>query len=166
MVPLDSVRLTVLAEKALEEYMGELLDVYQQAYRKLPEYGYQHPERIRGYIVWLWRGDPEGFLVAFSREKILGFISVHGAWQEERETIGEIHEFVVHPAYQGRGVGGMLFDAAIQYLMERGRKKIGLWVGEKNERALEFYLRRGFVRKGQWGKWIRMMKEVKPPDAG
>jgi GNAT superfamily N-acetyltransferase len=157
-IPVSSIRLATLTCEELKRNMEILVRVYQNAYRELPEYGYHHPERIRGYLLWLWRGDPAGFLVAMDGERIAGFISIHGDWKEGEELVGEIHEFVVEPEYQGKGVGDLLFHSALQYAVLRGRKKVGLWVGEKNGRALEFYRRRGFEKKEQWGKWIRMCR--------
>ncbi|MGC8777610.1 MAG: GNAT family N-acetyltransferase [Candidatus Caldatribacteriaceae bacterium] len=160
-----TVRLAKLTCEELEENMESLIGVYEKAYRDLPEYGYHERERIRGYLSWLWRGDPAGFLVALDRERIAGFISVHGEWEEGGEIIGEIHEFVVDPEYQARGVGNILFRAALQYAQRKGRTRIGLWVGEKNRKAIEFYVRRGFQKKEQKGKWIRMSREVKYPES-
>ncbi len=157
---MDTFRIVVWSREDLMAHMDELVALYQRAYESLPEYGYHHPERIRSYILWLWCGDPQGFMVAMSGEKVVGFIGVHGTWEEEGELWGEIHEFVVHPDYQKRGIGNLLFERALLYVQERGRKKCGLWVGVKNERAFEFYRKHGFAPHGQWGKWIRMVKEL------
>lgn len=154
-------QLVTLSCKELEEKLESLIELYQKAYQELPEYAYQHRERIRGYLLWLWRGDPAGFLVALDKERIAGFISIHSEWKEGQEIIGEIHEFVVDPLYQGKGVGDLLFASALEYARVQGRGRVGLWVGEKNTKALMFYARRGFEKKGQWGKWIRMCKAIK-----
>lgn len=154
------VQLVTLTCKELEEKLEPLIELYQKAYEELPEYAYQHRERIRGYLLWLWRGDPAGFLVALDREKMVGFISIHSRWEEGQEIIGEIHEFVVDPLYQGKGVGDLLFASALEYARVQGRRRVGLWVGERNTKALMFYVRRGFEKKRQWGKWVRMGKEI------
>lgn len=154
------VRFATLTCEELESNMEVLLEVYRKAYQEIPEYAYHDPERIRGYMLWLWRGDPNGFWVALVEEKVVGFVSIHGEWKEEQEIIGEIHEFLVDPCYQGRGIGTRLFGIALQYAQSKERKRIGLWVGEKNWKAQEFYLRQGFEKGEQWGKWIRMIKEV------
>ncbi|NSW76399.1 MAG: hypothetical protein HPY68_06425, partial [Candidatus Atribacteria bacterium] len=86
-------QLVTLSCKELEEKLESLIELYQKAYQELPEYAYQHRERIRGYLLWLWRGDPAGFLVALDKERIAGFISINSEWKEGQEIIGEIHEF-------------------------------------------------------------------------
>ncbi|MGQ9622252.1 MAG: GNAT family N-acetyltransferase [Candidatus Caldatribacteriaceae bacterium] len=159
----EELCITTLEERDLNDLMGELVSVYQHAYATLPEYGYHSLQRIEGYVRWLWRGDPQGFFVAFLERRLVGFVGVHATWWESGELFGEVHEFVVDPAFQGKGVGGALFGRALEYLMGRGRKKIGLWVGEKNEGAMQFYLKRGFQKTTQYGKWVRMVKEVEIP---
>lgn len=160
---MEALRLTNLTREELQELMPDLVALYQRAYAALPEYGYHLPQRIEGYIRWLWQGDPKGFFVAFLGEQVAGFIGVHARWWEDGELFGEIHEFVVDPDFQGKGIGTALFTRALMYLEQAGRTKIGLWVGEKNEHAITFYLRRGFQRRGQYGKWVRMVKEVSVP---
>ncbi|MCX7667361.1 MAG: GNAT family N-acetyltransferase [Atribacterota bacterium] len=161
MIGVVAFQLVTLTCKEFEEKLESLIELYQKAYRELPEYAYQHQERVRGYLLWLWRGDPAGFLVALDKGKIVGFISIHSEWEEGQEIIGEIHEFVVDPEYQGKGGGDFLFASALEYARVQGRSRVGLWVGEKNAKALLFYAHRGFEKKGQWGKWVRMFKEIK-----
>ncbi|MDK2897204.1 MAG: hypothetical protein PWP04_1324 [Candidatus Atribacteria bacterium] len=108
----------------------------------------------------MWKGDPNGFWVVFWADQIVAFIGVHGSWLEKNGRIGEIHELVVCPEYQGKGLATALLEKAFSYCVSLGRRKIGLWVGEKNQPAIRLYLKAGFVRTGQWGKWIRMKKEV------
>lgn len=160
---MQELRIVTLSEHELNRLMPDLVQVYERAYAPLPEYGYHLPQRIEGYIRWLWRGDPKGFFVAFAGEEVAGFIGVHARWWEDGELFGEVHEFVVDPKFQGRGVGAALFAHALSYLEQSGRTKIGLWVGEKNDHAIAFYLRRGFRKYSQYGKWIRMVKEVSVP---
>ncbi|MCX7730716.1 MAG: GNAT family N-acetyltransferase [Candidatus Caldatribacterium sp.] len=161
--PMGDLRIVNPTEEELRCLMPDLVHLYERAYAALPEYGYHLSQRIEGYIRWLFRGDPKGFFVALLGERVAGFIGVHAQWWEDGELFGEIHEFVVDPDFQGKGIGTALFTHALTYLETSGRRKIGLWVGEKNEHAIAFYLRRGFRRVGQYGKWVRMVKEVSVP---
>ncbi|MEN3185137.1 MAG: GNAT family N-acetyltransferase [Atribacterota bacterium] len=156
-----SLQLVTLSCEELKENLESLIELYQKAYQELSEYAYVQRERIRSYLLWLWRGDPAGFLLAVDGKKVVGFISIHSRWEEGQEIIGEIHEFVVEPEYQGKKVGDLLFASALEYARVQGRNRVGLWVGEKNIRALAFYTHRGFEKEGQWGKWVRMVKEMK-----
>lgn len=56
---------------------------------------------------------------------------------------GEIEKLYVEPAFQGRGIGASLLEYAAQSLGARW-----LWALEKNERAVRFYARHGFMPTG------------------
>lgn len=55
-----------------------------------------------------------------------------------------IEMLFVHPDAMGKGCGSCLIDFAI---MEKGMRKVD--VNEQNQRALDFYLRRGFAVVGR-----------------
>ena len=143
-----------------KELIPDLVSIYQRAYENLPEYRDDSYCKIAAYFSWLWKGDPEGFLVVFEGNKPVGLLGMHTNWREGKEYLAEIHELVVDPQFQGRGVGKKLIEEAIQIALSRGRKKIELWVGEKNRKAQEFYLHNGFQEKEQRGIWIRMIEEL------
>ncbi|HXL02764.1 MAG TPA: GNAT family N-acetyltransferase [Candidatus Atribacteria bacterium] len=149
-----------LSHHRLKELIPELVSIYQRAYENLPEYREDSYWKIVAYLHWLWRGDPEGFLVAFEGDKPAGFSGMHTNWREGKEYLAEIHELVVDPQFQEKGIGKKLIEEATRIAISRGRKKIELWVGEKNYQAQEFYLHNGFQQRGQRGIWIRMIKEL------
>ncbi len=150
-----------LKEDEFKELLPKLTELYIDAYKSLPEYGYRKKAEARRYLKWLYKGDPNGFLVLFEKDEPIGFISCHKNWWDSKleRFVGEIHEFVISPSFQGRGLGKKLFEKGIEYLKSMDRKTIGLWVGEDNEKAKKFYENRGFRYTGSWGKWRRMIKE-------
>lgn len=140
--------------------------LYTAAYRLLPQYAYQDPDEIRSYLEWLYEGDPTGFFVARvdqAAPQVVAFISVHGRVRERSVlVIAEIHELVVDPRWQGKGIAAALLSRAVRYARQIGRQVIALWVGEQNRRAAALYRRFGFQRTGQWGRWVRMELTVAP----
>jgi ribosomal protein S18 acetylase RimI-like enzyme len=56
----------------------------------------------------------------------------------------EIERIYLARAFQGRGLGGLLLDTALD--VAAGRNKSYLWLGvwEKNDKALAFYRKKGF----------------------
>lgn len=63
---------------------------------------------------------------------------------------GELRQLYVRSAYQNRGVGARLFEAALQWLEARyAPLYIGVW--SKNHGAQRFYGRYGFVKVGEYG---------------
>ncbi|MBT9252800.1 MAG: GNAT family N-acetyltransferase [Brockia lithotrophica] len=161
--PLFLESLTPERQRALRDLLAQ---VYARAYAALPEYAYTEEKAIHRYLTWLARRTMRGgFFVAFSSRGPVGFLAADPAWRDEEtgETIGEIHEFVVDPAYQGGGVGRSLFSAGLAYLRDAGHAKVGLWVGVHNDRAKAFYAKNGFVPGAVQGKWLRMYR--REPDA-
>ena len=57
---------------------------------------------------------------------------------------GEIEKLYVEPAFQNRGVGAALLEYAVNALGASW-----LWALEKNESALRFYARHGFLPDGE-----------------
>jgi len=57
---------------------------------------------------------------------------------------GELEKLYVESAFQGRGIGAALLEYAVNTLGARW-----LWALEKNEGALRFYARHGFLPTGE-----------------
>lgn len=143
-----------------EKILEELKALYSRAYSDLRSYAYNTDEEIEAYLRWLKRRSQGRLLVAFAGEKPIGFIAVDDRWETlNGQRVGEIHEIVVDPDYQGRSLGKRLLEAGLSILRERGMTRFELWVGEKNDKARTFYLKEGFRECGRWGKWLRMWRE-------
>lgn len=59
---------------------------------------------------------------------------------------GDLESIAVDPRYRGRGVAQALLNATIRDLRSQRIGALRLMVSVKNESALRFYLRAGFVR--------------------
>lgn len=81
-----------------------------------------HPERLQGTFV-------------YDDEFVKGLVHVAG---------DEIVELYVDPFFEGQGIGGKL----ISYAIEQHRSSF-LWVLEKNENAIRFYQKHGFLRTNE-----------------
>lgn len=75
-------------------------------------------------------------LVALDQEIPVGFISI---WMPNNF----IHHFYVDQKYQGKGVGTLLLNAAIQKTL----LPITLKCLEENTKAVAFYRKKGFIEK-------------------
>jgi ribosomal protein S18 acetylase RimI-like enzyme len=141
----------------------ELLEIYKRAYRGWEEYAYPTDRRILDYIKWLRKRAPEGFLVAFVNERPTGFIVVDYDWVDYTgEEVGEIHEIVVDPEFQDKGIGKRLLITGLDVLRAKGRRKFSLWVGKGNTKAQTIYKNLGFrVLEERWNTWVRMVKDEK-----
>jgi len=156
----------LIIRKAKKEDLKKLVEVYSSAYRRIQKYAYKSKNKIISYLEWLYREEPEGFLVAEEKDRIIGFASFHTNRKEpfKKGKTGELQEIAVKENYQGRGVGKILFKKVLEYARRRGCKSISLWVGEENWPARSWYERMGFREKGGWGEWIRMVKKLSSPE--
>ncbi|MCM3570584.1 GNAT family N-acetyltransferase [Neobacillus mesonae] len=60
----------------------------------------------------------------------------------------EIERIYIKSPFQKQGLGKYLLNKAIEMAMEHNKKKIWLGVWEKNENAIAFYKKLGFVQTG------------------
>ncbi|CAG7658985.1 Spermidine/spermine N(1)-acetyltransferase [Paenibacillus allorhizosphaerae] len=90
------------------------------------------------------------FFVYFDNE-VAGYLKVNtnDAQSEEMgdESL-EIERIYIKSKFQKHGLGKYLLNKAIEIAMERDKKKIWLGVWEKNENAIAFYQKMGFVQTG------------------
>ncbi len=144
------------------EDLKAFVNVYKEAYRGLEEYAYIRSKDIKWYFRWLMNRDRDGFFAAVLNDNPVGFIASDTNWFSffEGEEVGEIHEIVVHPRWQNRGIGSSLMIKALDYIRSRNRKVVELWVGIGNYKAIRFYERFGFVKRGCMGRWLRMIKKL------
>ncbi len=137
---------------------ADLVDLYLRAYQPLGDYYYRHRAEVKAYLKWLRHRDPQGSFIAYDEDRPVGFIATDSRW--DHGTIGAIHELVVDPEYQGRGLGRALLLRGMAYLRSRGCRVCELWVGERNQRARALYQALGFRENGRWGKWIQMTRSL------
>ena len=56
-----------------------------------------------------------------------------------------IHDFVVHPAYRGKGIGKLFLDSMAEYAKENGYCRINLEVRDDNINAQKLYKKSGYA---------------------
>ncbi|MFP3126364.1 GNAT family N-acetyltransferase [Ectobacillus funiculus] len=90
------------------------------------------------------------FFVYFNNE-VAGYLKVNtnDAQSEEMgdESL-EIERVYIKSKFQKHGLGKYLLNKAVEIALECNKKKIWLGVWEKNENAIAFYQKMGFVQTG------------------
>jgi diamine N-acetyltransferase len=89
------------------------------------------------------------FYFARTTEQVLGYLKFNiGAAQTEikDEQGAEIERIYVLQTFHGHSVGRILLDKAIELAKLSGKSYLWLGVWEKNERAIRFYEKHGFVK--------------------
>ncbi len=135
--------------------LDQLAEIYEAAYRQEPLYAEKGKGRIKRYLRWLLKHARGAFWIAWENQRPVGFLAL-----EELEPVPEVHEIVVAPDWQGRGLSEKLMEKALAYLKEKGYEKVALWVGEYNFRAQRFYRKFGFEINDKVGIWLRMEKAL------
>jgi len=65
-----------------------------------------------------------------------------------------IPQIVVHPSFQGRGLGDAMMDICLKQLQNLGFHSVSLTVTKKNSRAYEWYHRIGFKIRKEFGAFV------------
>ncbi|MGF7036656.1 ribosomal protein S18 acetylase RimI-like enzyme [Paenibacillus mucilaginosus] len=90
------------------------------------------------------------FFVYFNNE-VAGYVKVN-ANDAQSEVMGneslEIERIYIKNKFQKHGLGKVLLNKAMEIALECEKKKIWLGVWEKNENAIAFYKKMGFVQTG------------------
>jgi ribosomal protein S18 acetylase RimI-like enzyme len=90
------------------------------------------------------------FFVYFNNE-VAGYLKVNTNDAQSEEMCDEsleIERIYIKNKFQKHGLGKYLINKAIEIAMERKKNKIWLGVWEKNENAIAFYKKIGFVQTG------------------
>ena len=91
------------------------------------------------------------FFFVFLNEEVAGYLKVNtgDAQSEEMDDDSlEIERIYIINKFQKHGLGKHLFKKAMDIALESNKKRIWLGVWEKNENAISFYKKRGFVQTG------------------
>ncbi|PAE16501.1 GNAT family N-acetyltransferase [Virgibacillus sp. 7505] len=91
------------------------------------------------------------FFFIYSNAELAGYLKVNiGDAQSEvmdDESL-EIERIYVRSRFQKQGIGKYLMNKAIEIAIELDKKAIWLGVWEKNQNAIAFYSKNGFVKTG------------------
>ncbi|NUP48342.1 MAG: mycothiol synthase, partial [Catenulispora sp.] len=119
------------------------------AFAHHPEQGAMTLEDLHERMAETWF-DPEGFLLAWRGEKLVGFhwtkVHDHSAYGDG--PVGEVYVLGVDPAEQGAGLGRVLTLKGLEYLRGRGLDEVILYVEADNAAAVAVYTKLGFTRRG------------------
>ena len=91
------------------------------------------------------------FYLLYVNQQVMGYLKLN-ILDAQTESMGndalEIERIYLSDDVQGLGLGKTLFDKAYDTAMELNKNKIWLGVWEKNEHAIGFYKKMGFVQTG------------------
>ncbi|EEB73917.1 ribosomal protein S18-alanine N-acetyltransferase [Thermococcus sp. AM4] len=111
--------------------IGEIMRIERESFREA------YP---RGLFLVFLENNPETFLVAEYNGKVIGYVMAY----LRPDLEGHIMSIAVDKRYRGNGIGSALLTEAIDRLIARGARYIGLEVRVSNEKAIKLYERFGF----------------------
>ena len=91
------------------------------------------------------------FFFAYFHNELAGYLKVNTDDAQTEKMGGdafEIERIYIRSKFQKHGLGKILLKKAIELAQEGNKKKIWLGVWEKNENAIAFYQKLGFVQTG------------------
>ena len=86
-------------------------------------------------------GDHEDFVCVVG-DTLVGYVTVGPNRDGAGDSVGEVIAIYLAPEVWGRGLGGLLWDAALERLREQGFRQVVVWMLQGNRRARRFYERR------------------------
>ncbi len=127
--------------------IGDLSAAFSEAWNSLNVGEEWTKEKAKEYILW-WVKSDSIFLVAEEDGKVVGgFVSeIKPWWSGKMLNDGELF---VHPDYQGRGIGKMLFHEMMKRAGKEGVEEVSFFT-YRNSPAHEWYMRIGMKDVEDW----------------
>ena len=153
--PFEGMKMKPITRKAESGDIPEIQRLYRQGDSHhadlLPEVFQPVEGDVRGndFVQKLIDWDDADYLVAELDGQVIGFVNVQRA-SHPKYPMFRPHEFaliedaVVDEPYRGKGVGTILFRAAIDWARDHGLRYVQTTVWHANVGAREFYLNQGF----------------------
>jgi len=80
--------------------------------------------------------------------RVGGDAAACGALHRHADRIAEVKRMYTRPAFQGKGLGGMILERIVSLAQQEGFSKLVLETGDKHHAAWRIYERAGFSRCG------------------
>lgn len=151
--------MTINIKKCTHEDLRELQEVSYETFNETFK-DQNSPENINAYLERAFNlpqlekeldnSSSEFYFVYFNND-IAGYlkVNINDAQSEEMSDESlEIERIYIKNKFQKHGLGKYLLNKSMEIAMERNKKKIWLGVWEKNENAIAFYKKMGFVQTG------------------
>lgn len=117
--------------------------------------GYAASETF-GYSVEQLEASAVHLVGAWVNHQLVGI----GGLERQLGGIGELKRFFVRSEYRGAGVADAVLTALIGYAGEHGLDQLRLETGDKQQAAIAFYRRHGFVVVPRFGPYVHSATSV------
>ena len=100
------------------------------------------------------RSDRTFLYVYETAKEISGVVELRKG-ENKQNHIGHVAVFAVHPDFQNKGIGSEMMKHLLSITHDYGIKKLCLNVVSKNQRAIDFYKKFGFLIEGYFRRQIK-----------
>ncbi|NPC90749.1 GNAT family N-acetyltransferase [Bacillus sp. WMMC1349] len=151
--------MTIKLKKCTLEDLRKLQDISYETFKETFKHQ-NSPESINAYLEKAFNlkqlerelsdAFSQFFFVYFDHE-VVGYLKVNtNDAQSEKmgDELLEIERIYIKNKFQKHGLGKSLLNKAVEIAQEHNKKKIWLGVWEKNENAIAFYKKTGFIQTG------------------
>lgn len=130
------------------------------------------PENMKAYLETAFRSEQlktelsnpsSKFYFVYYDDNLAGYVKVNmNEAQSEKmsEDSLEIERIYIRKNYQKHGLGKFLLNHAVKIATEHNKKNIWLGVWEKNENAIAFYQKMGFIHTGEHSFYMGNDKQI------
>lgn len=151
--------MTVIIQKCTVEDLQELQKISIETFTDTFQ-EHNSPEHLQAYLEKAYHleqleaelANPlSHFFFIYSGQEIAGYLKINtGSAQTEEmdEDTLEIERIYVRRKFHKHGLGKQLMQKAIDFALQSRKHRIWLGVWEKNENAIGFYQKKGFVQIG------------------
>ena len=163
--------MTINIKKCNVEDLPKLLEISYETFNETFK-NQNSPENIKAYIERAFNlkqlekelsNISSQFFFVYLNNEVAGYlkININDAQSEEMSDESlEIERIYIKRKFQKHGLGMYLLNKTIEIAMEFNKKKIWLGVWEKNENAIAFYEKMGFVQTGSHSFYMGNEEQV------
>ncbi len=144
-IPPDPPQGIVVHSTEKIEAISSIVTVVNKAFEDSFLWAELRPRKWKKSLNALKKNHIMEYAIAYENTKVVGFCNSY--FNPNQKLIGTINTLGILPSYQHRGIGSALFASRVEFLRDKGCKKINLPVDAKNERALKLYEKFGFHLK-------------------
>ena len=163
--------MTINIKKCNVEDLPKLLEISYETFNETFK-NQNSPENIKAYLERAFNlkqlekelsNISSQFFFVYLNNEVAGYlkININDTQSEEMSDESlEIERIYIKRKFQKHGLGMYLLNKAIEIAMEFNKKKIWLGVWEKNENAIAFYEKMGFVQTGSHSFYMGNEEQV------
>jgi len=163
--------MTINIKKCNVEDLPKLLEISYETFNETFK-NQNSPENIKAYLERAFNlkqlekelsNISSQFFFVYLNNEVAGYlkININDAQSEEMSDESlEIERIYIKRKFQKHGLGMYLLNKTIEIAMEFNKKKIWLGVWEKNENAIAFYEKMGFVQTGSHSFYMGNEEQV------